>query len=39
MFWSTNANPDFTDVGGTPGGGFMVANVSHFSSGFVGRKK
>jgi hypothetical protein len=39
MFWSANGNPDFTDVGGTAAAGFMTANVMHFSSGFVGRKK
>lgn len=39
MFWSSAADPDFSDVGGTVAGGVMTANVSHFSSGFVGRKR
>lgn len=39
MFWSSPANPEFTDVGGSAAGGTMSATVMHFSSGFVGRKK
>jgi hypothetical protein len=40
VFWSANAQPQFTDVGGTKNGdGTMTANVMHFSSGFVGRKQ
>lgn len=38
VFWSSQAQPAFQDVGGTVQGGTMVANVMHFSSGFVGRK-
>jgi hypothetical protein len=39
MFWSTGADPTFKDVGGKIEGNTMTAEVRHFSSGFVGRKK
>lgn len=39
MFWSTKENPAFTDVGGTAEGGFVIATVKHFSSGFVAARK
>lgn len=39
MFWSSGADPAFKDVGGTREGNLMKAEVRHFSSGFVGRKK
>ncbi len=40
VFWSSGAQPAFTDVGGTKNGdGTITAEVEHFSAGFVGRKK
>ncbi|HEY8076619.1 MAG TPA: hypothetical protein VIF62_20985, partial [Labilithrix sp.] len=40
VFWSSGAQPQFTDVGGTKNGdGTITAQVEHFSSGFVGRHK
>lgn len=36
MFWSSGADPTFTDVGGTVEGDVMSAGVAHFSRGFVG---
>ena len=40
VLWSSGAVPAFSDVGGTKNGdGTITANVMHFSSGFVGRKK
>ena len=39
LFWSSGADPTFTDLGGTTEGTIKVATVTHFSSGFVGRKK
>ena len=38
LFWSSGADPTFKDLGGRIDGKTMVANVMHFSSGFVGRK-
>lgn len=38
MFWSSGADPAFTDVGGALAGSTMSASVAHFSKGFVGRK-
>jgi hypothetical protein len=39
LFWSSGADPAFTDLGGRVDGNTVVATVQHFSSGFVGRKK
>lgn len=36
MFWSSGADPTFTDVGGSVEGDVMSAGVAHFSRGFVG---
>jgi ZU5 domain len=40
MFWSSAANPNFADVGGTKSadGKTWSATVMHFSSGFVGKQ-
>jgi hypothetical protein len=38
MFWSSGADPSFTDVGGTVSGNVMSASVAHFSQGFVGHQ-
>ena len=37
MFWSSGAQPAFKDLGGTVQGTTMIANVEHFSEGFIGR--
>ena len=37
VFWSTAESPAFKDVGGTVEGGFITAQVEHFSEGFAGR--
>ena len=40
MFWSSGANPAFTELTeATTSGSSMSANIPHFSSGFIGRKK
>jgi len=38
VFWSAGADPAFKDVGGTVSGSVITAGVSHFSSGFAGKK-
>lgn len=38
MFWSSGSDPAFVDVGGSPSGNVMTAQVLHFSAGFVGKK-
>ncbi len=37
VFWSTAESPEFKDVGGRIEGGFISAEVEHFSDGFAGR--
>jgi hypothetical protein len=39
MFWSTAEEPLFKDVGGRRDANTLTAEVTHFSAGFVGRKK
>jgi hypothetical protein len=38
MFWSTDNDVTFTDVGGNAAGSTFTATVTHFSGGFVGHK-
>lgn len=39
LFWSSPAEPAFKDLGGRVEGKTMVAEVKHFSEGFVGRRQ
>ena len=39
LFWSERGEATFKDLGGRIEGNTVIASVSHFSSGFVGRKK
>jgi hypothetical protein len=38
LFWSDRSDPSFKDLGGRVEGKTVIATVTHFSSGFVGRK-
>jgi hypothetical protein len=39
VFWSSQGDPTFKDIGGTAGNLAMTAEVRHFSAGFVGRRR
>lgn len=39
LFWSEGTSSEFKDLGGRVEGNTVIANVTHFSSGFVGRKR